>query len=467
MADDAGATRRGFTRCPGPSTRDKILADGQAAPAPLLAQSYEFRGDADIAYDRYTSPDFFRQEVDKVWAKAWQWACREEHIPEPGDYVVYDIGPYSILVVRTETGEIKAYHNACLHRGTQLRRSESSGSTADLRCPFHGWTWSLEGEVKNIPCRWDFPHVTDEGFRLPQVRVDTWGGFVWINLDDNAPPLMDFLGVLPEHFKDRWDLSRRHVVLHVQKELSTNWKAAMEAFLEAYHSMQTHMLGRAASGGWDNAQYDVFGEHVSRFVHTIGATYPDNPNHEPFNTPPLSEKEMFARMRWMAEGPKPELPEGRTARSFAAEGLRQVYSEQWGVDLSEYTDSEMLDSIEYHLFPNMCLFPGVSLPMIYRFRPIGMDPGRCIFDILFLRILPEGAEAPLAPEPYRVTAEESYASAPGMNALLGAVYDQDTGNLEMQYRGFFASKKRGETLGDYQEIRIRHLHETIDKYIAS
>jgi len=454
-ADDLSAAPRGLARCPGPSTRDIILADGWKVPDALVAESYEFLGGQDIAYDRYTSPEFFRKEVDKVWGKAWQWACREEHIPEAGDYVVYDIGPHSILVVRTESGQIKGYHNACLHRGTQLRRSESSGSASELKCPFHGWSWTLEGEVKTIPCRWDFPHVTDEGFRLPEVKVDTWGGFVWINLDENAPPLMDFLGVLPEHFKDRWDLSRRHIVLHLQKELSTNWKAAMEAFLEAYHVVETHAQGLATAGD-ANAQYDVFDQHVTRFVHTVGVP-------SPHYTKPQTQQEILNKMR---SGSGLTVPEGRTARSVAAEHLRKEIGEARGVDLSDYSDSEMLDSIEYQLFPNMCLFPGVSLPMIYRFRPIGIDPGRALFDLIFLQLLPEGAEAPLPPEPIRIAPQQSYADAPGMNPGLGAVYDQDTDNLEMQYRGFQASKKRGETLGDYQEVRIRHFHQTIDKYLA-
>ena len=464
-ADDLREITPRDDRCPGPSTREKILADGWATPQALITESYEPLGEEDIPYDRYTSPEFFAREMESVWGKTWQWVCREEHLTDAGDYVVYDIGPHSVIVVRTEAGEIKAYHNSCLHRGTQFRRSDSSGGADELRCPFHGWTWSLEGELVTLPCRWDFKRVRDEDFRLPQVRLERWGGFVWINLDDAAPPLMEYLGVLPEHFKDRWDLSRRHVVLHLQKELNTNWKAAMEAFLEAYHVMQTHAGGRAASGGWDNAQYDVFAPHVSRFIHTVAATYPDNPNDEPFNMRPASEAETFARMGRKPQGVA-ELPEGRTARSYIAEQMRETMGAALGVDLSAHSDSEMLDSIEYHLFPNMCLFPGVSLPMIYRFRPIGMDPGRTLFDLVFLQPTAEGAEAPPAPLPHRVAAQDSYASVPGMNPGLGAVYDQDTGNLEMQYRGFVAAKKRGQTLGDYQEVRIRHLHQTIDRYMA-
>jgi len=125
----------------------------------------------------------------------------------------------------------------------------------------------------------------------------------------------------------------------------------------------------------------------------------------------------------------------------------------------------MLDSIEYHLFPNMFMFPGVTLPMIYRFRPIGTDRGKALFDLLFLRPLAPGQERPEAPAPHRLTPGESYATAPGVSEGLGFVYDQDTDNLAMQYKGFQASRKRAQTLGNYQEARIRRIHMTIDKYL--
>lgn len=446
----------GESRCPGPSTKDIILSDGWPVPDALIAESYKYLGSKDIDYARYTSPDMFKLEMEKLWPKVWQWVCREEHIPQSGDYITYDIGPYSFLVARTETGEIKAYYNSCLHRGTQLRESETQGSASEFKCPFHGWTWTLGGELKHIPCRWDFPHVTDEKYRLPEVKVALWGGFVFINMDPNALPLTDFLGVLPEHFRDGWDLSQRYTVLHLQKELPTNWKAAMEAFLEAYHVVETHAQGLPTAGD-ANAQYDTFGEHVTRFVHTIG--YPS-----PHYTVPQTQTEILEKMRSAPAGTK--VPEGSTARAVAAAHLRKTLSAEWGVDLSKYSDSEMLDSIEYQLFPNMCLFPGVSLPMIYRFRPIGNDPGRTMFDLLFLRPLAPGMKRPDAPEPFKIGVNDSYASAPGMDPGLGAVYDQDTNNLAMQYRGFQASKKRGQTLGNYQEIRLRKFHQTIDKYLG-
>ncbi|NLR73191.1 aromatic ring-hydroxylating dioxygenase subunit alpha [Novosphingobium sp. ERN07] len=445
----------GEHRCPGASTRDIILADGQSVPPALVTESPAFLGDEDIAYDRYTSPAFFDQEIRKLWPKVWQWVCRTEDIREPGEFVTYDVGPYSLIIMRGKDARIRAFHNSCLHRGTQLRQPGEAGWTPELRCPFHGWTWTTEGALKSVPCRWDFPHVNDAAFGLPEAKVDTWGGFVFINMDENAQPLDEFLEVMPEHLDGGWDLSRRTVAVHVQKELNTNWKAAQEAFLEAYHVVETHAQNLPFAGD-ANAQYDVFGDHVSRFVHTHGVPSPHYPH-------PQTEQEIADKMHLPAGT---IVPEGRTARSVAADWRRVNLGAKWDLDLSGYSDSEMLDSIEYHLFPNMCVFPGVSLPMVYRFRPIGMDPGRTLFDLLFLRPLKDGEEHPEPVEPVRLTHDQSYSEAPGLEPWLGATFDQDTDNLARQYRGFQSSRKRGETLGNYQESRIRHLHQVLDAYLA-
>ena len=324
----------GDARCPGPQTRDIILRDQDNAPAALTEASYEFLGDEDIPYERYTSEAFFEREIDTVWRKTWQWACREEHIPKKGDYYTYDVGPYSVVVVRGEEDSIKAFVNACPHRGMQFTDAGDCGSGKQfLRCPFHGMSWNLDGSVREIPCRWDFPHVKDEEFGLTEVPCDTWGGFVFINLDQNCEPLNDYLGVLPEHFKT-WKLEDRYVELHTRKVLPGNWKMCLEAFLEAYHVLATHPEGLHASGD-ANCDYDVFGKHVTRFVHTIG--YPS-----PHVASEVDERKLFAAL-----GHNPDdLPEGVGARQHHADLLREQLSREWDTDLSGLSNSEMLDSIE-------------------------------------------------------------------------------------------------------------------------
>jgi phenylpropionate dioxygenase-like ring-hydroxylating dioxygenase large terminal subunit len=390
----------------------------------------------------------------RLWPKVWQWACRVEHVPNVGDYYVYDIGNHSVLIVRSDDGGINAFHNACTHRATQLRPSGSSGSAAVLRCPFHGWTYDLDGKLTEIPCRWDFPHV-GERHNLSPVRCNTWGGFVFINLSGDAQSLADYLEPLPSHLKDSWDLSKRVVRLHIEKELPNNWKAAQEAFLESYHVVETHadFLPIVADA---NAQYDVFGRHVSRFINPQGVP-------SPHYTAPITQQEILDRMLVSPAGTR--VPDGRSARSVAAEELRKSLSATFGVDLTGYSTSEMLDSIEYHLFPNAFFFPGITLSMLYRFRPLGDDHSRTLFDIMFLRPLREGEAIPDAPDPIRLGIDDSYTTVADMPATLARVFDQDTGNLAAQWRGFFATDRAGETLGLYQESLIRHVHATVDEYL--
>lgn len=459
MTDTVNTQAPGEARCPGPSTKELIARDATGAAEPLLEESYEFLGDDDIPFDEYTSPAFAEAEFDRMWSRVWQWACREEHIPQVGDYQVYDIGDRSALVVRTAPDQIKAFHNFCLHRGTQLKPPGSAGMARQLRCPFHGWTWSLEGQLVDIPCRWDFPHVRDEDFELPQIQVDTWGGFVFVNFDPEAPPLHEYLGVLPEHF-ERWRLEDRYVELHIRKRLPANWKAAAEAFLEAYHVLETHPQGLAATGD-ANAQYDVFGEHISRFVHTIGYPSPHIEENRPSEDEIL--RHMMARKNPGEE--LPAIPDGLSARDVYAAHMQRVLGERYGHDFSHLTVSETIDSIEYFAFPNAFFFPGLQLPMVYRFRPDGHDPDHAIFDLLILRPKPLEGRCPPPAVPFELDVDDSYTSAPGMDPGLGAVYDQDTGNMAAQTRGFKGSVKAGQTLGNYQEVRARHLHLKVREYL--
>ena len=154
------------------------------------------------------------------------------------------------------------------------------------------------------------------------------------------------------------------------------------------------------------------------------------------------------------------------ARGVAAQLMREQVGESLGIDLSSHSDSLMLDSIEYHLFPNMFFFPGITVPMAYRFRPNGDDVDSCIFDLMILEPIPEGADHPEPPEPERLDVEQSYTEVEALS-WLAPVYDQDTGNLELQQQGLKTSRKAGITLGNYQESRIRRVHLTLDEFLQN
>lgn len=457
----AGEDEIAAARCPAPSVQEIIAQDAKLPPPVLAMEQPVYLGSEDVGVERYYDQAIFEAEVEKIWKRCWQWVCREDHIPEPGDYYTYEVAHLSYIVVRQGDGSVKGFVNSCLHRATKLKAGEGFGSGEQLRCPYHGWSWNNDGALHQVPCAWDFKHVDPAKFALPEVRVGHWGGFIFINPSAEGPGLLDYLAPVPEHFAE-WDIEDRFVEVHVVKELSCNWKTAAEAFLESYHVLETHP--QILTGVGDaNVQYDCHSDHVTRF-------YAANGTNSPHLAQPLSEQELV-RQVLIGDGSVLDdtltVGEGETARIVMARFLRDVMGKKYDTDLSRFSDSEVIDTIEYHIFPNMVLFPGLSLPMVYRFRPIGIDPNRTQFEILFLRPKPDRGDAPEPAEPYHVGEHESYAIAPGMDPGMGAVYDQDTANLRAQQQGFRASAKGTQTLGNYQEIRIRHFQKVVDKYLAN
>ncbi len=457
-------TGEGQDRCPNePTTQEIIARDKVTAPDWVRSESYKFMGSEDISVTRYYDPEFAQREYDRLWNRTWQFACREEHIPEKGDYYVYDIGSRSFIVTRVADNQIKAYYNACLHRGTKLRASNTEGFATEFKCPFHGWSWKIDGSIKEVVCEWDFNHVEKENFSLPEARVETLGGFVFINLDENAPSLAEYLGPEAMSHIQQWHLQDRYIHCHVSKIIPANWKATMEAFMEAYHVLETHPQV-APSNGDANSQYDTYGEHVNRFISTLGVVSPHLKGR-------YTEQDIIDQFvvgdNSLLEGGDRTLQEGEFARQRMADMMRSMFEQATNSDLSGYSDSELLDCFSYTLFPNTFLFPGISLPMVYRFRPVKDDQRKCQFEVFFLRPVPKDGNRPEPASPTFLSLEQSFTEAEGMDPGFGGILDQDTENLLLQQEGFEATAKQGQTLGNYQEIRIRHFENTVDKYLNS
>lgn len=454
---------KGEARCPdAPSTQDIIAKDKVSAPDWVRCESYQFMGDEDIPKERYYDEDFERKEYENLWTRTWQFACREEHIPEVGDYYVYDIGRRSFIVTRVADNEVRAYYNACLHRGTKLRASGTDGCTNEFKCPFHGWTWNLDGSLQKAQNAWDFPHVQAEEFSLPQAKVELLGGFVFINMDHAAPSLESYLGErFMSHIK-AWKLEDRYIHCHVAKTIPANWKLTMEAFMEAYHVIETHPQV-APSNADANSQYDVFGDHVDRFISPLGVVSPHLAGQ-------YSEQDIFNQFTLGDSGAladaERKLGAGETARQAMANLFRGMFEAAANTDLSHISDSELLDCFSYTVFPNLFLFAGVSLPMIYRFRPDPKDRRKCLYEVFFLRPLPQDGERPDPADCVFLEEHQSFTEAEGMDEGFGVILDQDTENLLLQQEGVEASIKPGLTLGNYQEIRVRNFERAVEKYTA-
>jgi nitrite reductase/ring-hydroxylating ferredoxin subunit len=448
-----------IARYPGESFQDLLDVESVPVPDPLREDTAPFLGSEDLDVSRWTSREFFDQEVEKVWRKTWQMVCRESQLSTAGDYFEYEIVNDSILLTRTEDGTLKGYYNSCLHRGRALKRGSGRGAS-ELRCPFHGWSWNLAGEFKGATCPWDFDHVKAEDFSLPEVQVEVWGGWVFINMDENAEDFQQYLGILPEHFRE-WKHEQRSVSLHVEKVIGANWKVVLEAFIESYHAIAIHpqlMPFQAI----DNSQYDVWGDHVSRTITAYGVPNPGDASR-------FSEQDSLdGMMELVGSEDKPQLAQGQTAREKLAEMSLPGVSEQVGVDLAERaTMSELMDSNLYLLFPNFAPWAGLGPVITYRHRPNGDDVDSCIMDIFILTRYPEGEPAPEDAPTRRLGIDQPFSDAADvMGAGLARVFDQDGANLPQVQKGLKASKKGKVTLGNYQEVRIRHFHQTIDKYLA-
>ncbi len=448
-----------FARDEMQSVAELLAADTFDVPAPLLEHRPSTLGSANVDAAVYTSEAIHALEVERMWKRVWQWACRVEQLAKIGDHVVYDIAHLSVIIVRVHEGSgpdaIQGFENSCRHRGTQLRVDD--GNVPSFRCPFHGWTWNLDGSLAWIPCEWDFPGVTEDraAFALPRVRTDTWGGFVFVNFDHEAEPLSAYLENIPDHFA-HFSLEHRFTAVHVQRVMPANWKVVMGAFIESYHSIATHPQILPFTGD-ANTQYDIYDKH-SRMITPFAVASPHigGKHYEQ-----LEITKALARYSGQDDAAV-SLPAGLTARQHAAASSRRRLG-SFGADLTTVCDALMVDAIEYFVFPNFAPWAAYGSPLQYRFRPNGNDVNTAIMDVVLL--MPCGEHRPPAAKTQYLAADQSWTAAPQLGGL-GAVFDQDSANLSRVQRGLRATSKPTVTLGEYQEARIRHFHQTLASYLT-
>ncbi len=443
----------GLARSPGVTYQELLDQDTHPVPDVLRLQAPRDLGDADVSRHRYVSREWHEREKERLWSRVWQYACRTDEIAEVGDHYVYEICDKSYVVIRTAPDTVKAYPNACLHRGRRLK--DYDGHCSEIRCPFHGFAWTLDGELQDIPARWDFPHVEAEAFRLPQIRTGVWAGYVFVNPDPDCAPLEEHVAEIAEQF-EVWDMERRAKQAHVAKVIDCNWKIAQEAFCEAYHVNATHPQILPYLGD-TNSQVDIW-ENCARVI-TPGGT------PSPLLDEDIAEEDMMRAMldvRHDQELPVP-VPEGTTMRATAAGLSRERWREVAGDWVDRMSDAEMMDSIDYTLFPNFHPW-GAFNRINYRFRPNGDDHRSCIMECIFLAPYP-GDEKPRPAPVHWLGEDETFSDAPELG-MLGKVFDQDLYNMPRVQQGLETAVKPGVTLSRYQESKVRWLHRKLGEWVG-
>jgi len=442
-------------RSPGVTYQELLDTDTHPVPDVLRLESPRFLGDDDIPIDRYISREWHELERERLWMRVWQFACREEQIPGPGDHVVYEISNLSFIVMRQADGSIKAFPNACLHRGRRLK--DYDGHCSEIRCPFHGFAWALDGQLADVPAGWDFPHVDErrhEDFMLPECQVGIWAGFVFINPDPDCEPFSDFIRGLDEQF-EVWNLADRYIEAHVTKIIGANWKIAQEAFCEAYHVNATHPQILYYLGD-TNSQVDIW-NNFSRVI-TPACT------PSPLLWYEVSEDEMMKSMldvRVDQESPI-SIPAGASARAIGAAGARERWRPVAGDRVDQMSDAEFMDSIDYTVFPNFHPW-GAFNRIVYRFRPNGDDHRSSIMEVMFLA--PFKGERPAPAERRDLRIDQPWTDAPELG-MLAKVFDQDVFNMSKVQLGLETTFKPGITLANYQEAKVRWLHQKFGEWMG-
>jgi phenylpropionate dioxygenase-like ring-hydroxylating dioxygenase large terminal subunit len=462
----------GEARCPGVSWADLLEQDSRPVPESLRKESYAYLGCEPLAVARYTDPAFFRAELERMWPRVWQWAAREEDLPEPGDTVVYENAGRSYLVTRQEDGSVRAFHNVCLHRGRKLRTAD--GWVGEFQCPFHGFAWRTDGALKHIPCRWDFPHLEDREMRLPEAEVGRWGGYIFLRENAEGPSLEEFLAPLPDHFQS-WRHEDCTTAIWVGKVVPANWKATMEAFMEAWHTPVTHPQIMPFTGD-ANTSYNIFGDHVNVAFTPFAVMSPhidptgrseqwivdefvkfngrSADNYEPTKEPTQESAN---------GGFNVKVPPGISARRALGQSMREGYTKMIGHDHSQATDAELLDALVYNVFPNFSPWGGFMPNIVYRFRP-WPDQDKTLMEVRILTRMPPGSRVSKGPAMRFLSESEPWTDAKELG-VLGDVFEQDMANLPYVQEGLKASKNGLVQLGNYQEIRIRQFQRTLDQYL--
>ncbi|MDE2405001.1 MAG: aromatic ring-hydroxylating dioxygenase subunit alpha [Sphingomonadales bacterium] len=435
--------------------------------------------------EAFLSKEYLEIEKKALWPKTWQMAERVEDIPNVGDWFTYDVADESVIVIRVKEGDgpgtLRAFHNVCPHRGRQLvdvhpGTHDSRGSNrTKFICGFHGWTFNTEGENVYILDPDDWHGALHPGCTgLTPVQVDTWGGWIFVNMDPEAEPLIEFLGEVdrilgPYQFEKMRYKWRNWVVF------DCNWKTGLEAFMEPYHVAGTHtqllaygeyyayskQYGLHGVSGFDERDSDK--REIGGSSSTMRAGKGEDARISTYElTRENWETVNNASTTWtLVEAARllqEELPEGTPTGEVIAHWFKRAkeIDAARGVDWPELTPAQMTEAgLAWHIFPNMSVLHGSTYALCYRTRPYGDDPDKCIFEAYAIERFPEG-EAPQTEWTHGEATLENW----------GSVLCQDFSNMAAVQRGMKSSGFKGTMPNPHQEQKVTNFHRNLANVIG-
>jgi len=314
-------------------------ARGPAGESPALSAALAltrkpFAEARTLPAEVYTSEAVFRLEQEALFARSWLCAGREADIPAAGDYYLREIAGDSVIVVRGNDGAVRAFYNVCRHRGSRILETPNGSGLKRLLCPYHAWSYELDGGVQNAPQMGE--NFRKGEFGLVPVRLGIFYGFIFLNLDHAAPPLERYLADLPDF--SRFRMAELACGKRIEYEVAANWKLICENYSECYHCAGVHpQLVRIS---------DLIGRGERR--QEAGAC---------FNGGPMLMREGVQTMSMSGKSTVPGLP------GLSANDHRYVYY--------------------YVVYPNLLLSPHPDYVLTHTAWPLGPDRTRIICEWLF------------------------------------------------------------------------------------
>ncbi len=425
------------------------------------------RGDP-ITAERYYSPEYMAREETHLWSKIWHIAGREKQIPDAGDYLVHDFMHESVIVIRQRDGSLKGFYNACGHRGMRLVWSD--GSQDALTCPYHGWQWNTDGSLDHAPDTDDFPQGSPcDQVRLAEVRVDTWGSFVWYTMDDAAPSLREYLHPIPEIYQHhRFEETVRTQWIRVA--LNCNWKFWGDNFNESYHTRTVHpQVPAVIDQDHFTSRYEMFPGGHARIIQmgrpSLRDRVPDGEPHpwdaelEKWGLDPAAypDYETKVMQGWL------DLKAAKRAR----------WREMGHLHYENLSDEDLTESPFQFLFPNIAFGASADGVAFFRWEPHPDDPEKCFFDLWVFAYPVHGQssyvqrtatkEVPLEEAEYDY---RDYNDGAGVQDLFDQVVYQDW-QLTAGMRAGWRSRGYQEPFMAAQETRVRFFHETLHDYLSN
>lgn len=430
-----------------------------------------------LGVEAYVSPEYARAEADRLWNRVWLQAGRLEDIPEVGNYITFDILDDSFLIVRTAPDTIRAYANVCSHRGRRLvdtpeGERNARGKQAKFICAFHAWTYNLEGQCTGIAEKRDWSGALDESTRtsLPAVRVDTWGGWIFINMDPDCEPLTDYLAPVTTML-DPFELEKMRYKWRKWTVLDCNWKVFMEAFNETYHVPGTHpeFMEFGAFTGYGNRHgrhscmgYDQQGdskETKAKMRLGVGGDPRAATARMQQFTIDTVDAVTTQTLVDAANRLVDELPEGASSDEVFRHWISSAKADDAarGVEWPEIDPDHVAEAASsWQIFPNFQIGHALTHALCYSARPYGNDPSRCVIDAFALERYPEGGE-PTTDWQYREPTEEGF----------GPVLIQDFSNVAAVQQGMKNRMFRGCLPNPKAEGAVISLHRSLAEYMGT